>query len=1105
MTFAVGTSVLVSLPLRTSHLMSAHRSIALASLAAGLLALVPSVRAQHRATPLDSATLASFSWRNIGPADMGGRIADIVGIPSPSKTFYVASAAGGIWKTTNAGTSFRPLFGDQRVISMGALAIAPSDTNQVWAGTGEQNSRNSISPGGGIFKSTDGGLTWKLMGLEKTQQIGRIIVHPTNANIVYVAALGHVWGSNPERGLYKTTDGGKSWQLIKFVSDKAGFVDVAMDPSNPDVIWASSYERARGPYFLKSGGPGSALWKSTDAGATWAKVEGGGFPETMKGRIGIAISRSTPSTVYALVEADSLRGATHALRAPASDSAGEKPKAAIKQRLLSGLYRSQDAGKTWQWMNDADVRPFYYSQVRVDPKLPNRVYWSSTPFNFSDDGGKTVRNGTVGIHVDHHAMWIDPNDGEHFLVGDDGGVSQTWDRGGNFEFLNRISIGQFYEVSYDMAVPYRVCGGLQDNGSWCGPSRKRGAITNADWFTVGGGDGFYTAQDPTNPDIIYAESQGGSIRRLDYATGDAKPLVKPTWRPRYLQVEDSILVARGDTAKPTPSSRKKRLTELRAMQEKDSTDLDLRFNWNTPFIISPHAPSTIYAAGNRVLMSTNRGDDFLPISPDLSTHDMSKVRWSMDSTGGITNDATGAETYGTIATLAESYVRPGLLMAGTDDGNVWLTHDNGAAWENLTGRFPGVPPKTYVVRIEPSHFDSATFYVAFDNHRVDDFAPYLFVTSDFGKTFKSIASDLPKGGPDFLHVVREDPVNRDLLYVGTDVGAYISRDRGQSWQKFMSGLPTVPVHDLKIHPRDHELIAATHGRGIWIADVAPLEQLEDSVYAKSGAYLFAPKTAYAFGESPGADLTAGQGVFKGRSAPYGADIVYRLTAGSPKDTVKLVITNVKGDTLKSLTGRGGAGMHHVTWDLTEKTAPPKPLTPAGRRDSLVTARKLDHVFDSLATAGVAPKPVLANVREHLENGTIGQLFDRAFGGGGGGGGGHFAERPGESPLPHRGGHRGADSTKAPGAAPAAEGEEEEGAVSQEVLRDVLGAVRASKALPGGGFAGARRGGTIVESGDYVITMTAGGTTQRQVLRVEKAAGLGGGVPDDSNDDDPFDP
>jgi hypothetical protein len=1089
-------------------MINAHRPTALAALAAGFLLAAPSIRAQQRATPLDSATLASFAWRNIGPADMGGRVADIVGIPSPSKTFYVAAAAGGIWKTTNAGTTFRPVFDNERVISMGALAVAPSDTQQVWAGTGEQNTRNSISPGGGIFKSTDGGKSWKLMGLEKTQQIGRIIVHPTNPDIVYVAALGHAWDANPERGLYKTTDGGKSWQLIKFVSDKAGFVDVAMDPSNPDVLYASSYERVRGPYFLKSGGPGSDLWKSSDAGKTWAKIDGGGFPETTKGRISIAISRSNPSTVYALVEADSMRGASHAVRAPASDSAGEKVKAAVKQRLLSGLYRSEDAGKTWQWMNDSDVRPFYYSQVRVDPKLPNRVYWSSTPFNFSDDGGKTVRNGTVGIHVDHHAMWIDPNDGEHFLVGDDGGVSQTWDRGGNFEFLNRITIGQFYEVSYDMSIPYRVCGGLQDNGSWCGPSRKRnGPITNEDWFTVGGGDGFYTAQDPTNSNTIYAESQGGNIRRLDYSTGESKSIVKPTWRPRYLQIEDSILVARGDTAKPESASQKKRLAELRAMQQKDSTDLDLRFNWNTPYFISPHAASTIYVGGNRVIKSTNRGDDFLPISPDLSTRDMAKVRWSMDSTGGITNDATGAETYGTITTLAESYMRPGLLMAGTDDGNVWITHNDGATWDNLTGRFPGVPLKTYVVRIEPSHFDSATFYVAFDNHRVNDFAPYLYVTTDFGKTFRSIVNDLPKGGVDFLHVIREDPVNRDLLYVGTDVGAYVSRDRGQSWQKFMSGLPTVPVHDLKIQPRDHELIAATHGRGIWIADVSALEQLNDSVFAK-GSYLFTPGTAYAFGEAPAAEISSGQGTYKARSAPFGADIEYRLTSGSPKDTVKFLITNVKGDTMKTLTGRGGSGVHHVTWDLRAKPPKATPLTPAGRRDSLVTARKLDHVFDSLATAGTAPKATLEIVREHLEGGTIGELFQRASGGGGGGG--RFAERPGESPLPHRGGRHGAaDTTKKDAAADTAKAAgaeaEGEGAVSQEVLSDVLGAVRASKALPGGGFGGGRNGAGLVESGDYLVTMTAGGTTQRQLLRVEKIGGAGGNSAADDDGEDPFDP
>ncbi|MBX6332722.1 MAG: hypothetical protein IRY91_12820, partial [Gemmatimonadaceae bacterium] len=954
---------------------------------AGLVA--PTARAQT-ARQLDSATLAGFRWRSIGPANMGGRIADIVGIPSPSKTFYVATAAGGIWKTTNAGTTFRPIFEHERVVSMGALAIAPSDTNIIWAGTGEQNTRNSISPGGGIYKSTDGGAHWKLMGLEATQQIARIVVHPTNPNIVYVAALGHAWGPNKERGLYKTTDGGNTWQLIKFVSDKAGFVDVVMDPSDPNTLYAASYERVRGPYFLQSGGPGSALWKTTDGGATWKEIRGNGFPTTMLGRIGLAIARSNPKVVYALVEADTAPN-------PKGRKGVGKP-----QKSQSGLYRSTDGGVTWTHMNDKDVRPFYYSQVRVDPKDPDRVYWSSTPVNFSDDGGKTVRQATLGIHVDHHAMWIDPNDPEHFVVGDDGGVSQTWDRGGNYQFLNIMAIGQFYEVSYDMAVPYRVCGGLQDNGSWCGPSRtKSGAITNSDWFTVGGGDGFYTAQDPTNPNIIYAESQGGNIGRLDYATGERTPLIKPSWRPRYQQYEDSIIIARGDTTKPASKEVTRHIAELRAKQKADSADLDLRFNWNTPYFISAHSAATLYIGGNRVLKSTDRGNHIFPISPDLSTKDTMKIRISMKTTGGITTDATGAETYGTITALAESPIRPGLLFAGTDDGNVWLTRNDGATWENLTGRFPGVPRGTYVARIEPSHFDTATVYIAFDNHRVNDFTPYLYVSTDYGKTFRSIVHDLPTGGPDFLHVIREDPVNRDLLFVGTDVGAYVSLDRGEHWQRFMTGLPTVPVHDLKIHPRDHELIAATHGRSIWIVDIAPLEQMRDSVLAAS-EYLFEPKTAFEFGEPPRADIEPGHQVFQVASAPYGADIAYRLTSGTRRDTAKIVIMGVKGDTVRTLTGPGGPGLHHVTWDFRMRAPRAKPLSPAARRDSIVTARKMDQVFDSLAAAHVAPKPALDRIHTMLASGgDLGELFRR-----GRGVPGVFRERPGESPLPRAGRQRG---------------------------------------------------------------------------------------------------
>ena len=576
--------VLAGLPPPVPPMPSRAPSRALAALAISVFASLMAIAAGAQAPrpfELDSVTLSGFRWRNVGPANTMGRVSDVAGIPSPSKTFFAAAAAGGIWKSINNGVTWRPVFDDQRVISMGMLAIAPSDTMQVWAGTGEPNSRNTISPGGGVFKSTDGGITWKAMGLEKTQSIGRIVVHPTNPNIVYIAALGAPWNANPERGLYKTEDGGATWKLVKFVSDKAGVVDVALDPSNPNVVWAASWQRVRGPYFLNSGGPGSALWKSTDAGATWTEVKGGGFPETTKGRIGIAISLSNPKVMYTMVEADTLPN-------PKPDKS--KPKA----KSPSGLYRSDDGGATWIKTNDNDTRPFYYSQVRVHPKNPDRVYWSSTPVLVSNDGGKTQLNATQGIHVDHHAMWIDTVDPDRMIVGDDGGVSISFDQGGTYVFPNSFAIGQLYALSFDFQVPYRVCGGLQDNGSWCGPSRRRqGPVTNAMWFQVGGGDGFVTQQDPSNPNTIYAESQGGAISRLDYATGQSTFLIKPQYQQRYAMYEDSILVERGDTTMRPSSEQTRRIADLRARQRVDSTMLDMRFNWNTPYFISPHNPSTI--------------------------------------------------------------------------------------------------------------------------------------------------------------------------------------------------------------------------------------------------------------------------------------------------------------------------------------------------------------------------------------------------------------------------------------------------------------------------------------------------------------------------------
>ncbi|MDZ7631111.1 MAG: hypothetical protein U5K74_07125 [Gemmatimonadaceae bacterium] len=690
-----------------------------------LLGAVGSALGAQAPAAVDSVTLSAMRWRAVGPANMGGRITDVEGIPAPSKTFYVATAGGGIWKTTNAGTTFKPIFENQRCIAMGDIAIAPSDTNIIYVGTGEQNSRNSISPGCGVFKSTDGGRTWASLGLPETEHIGRLQVHPRDPNTVYMAVLGSAWKTSRARGLYKTTDGGKSWSVIKFVSERAGFIDVQLDPTNPDIVWASSYERLRGPYFLQSGGAGSALWKSTDAGATFTKVSGGGFPASMLGRIEIAISRSNPRIMYTMLEADTLPNAVK--------DATKKP-----QAKLSGLYRSEDGGATWARTNTENVRPFYYSQVRVDPRNPDRVYFSSTPVKVSDDGGKTARDATVGIHVDHHAMWIDPNDPEHIIVGNDGGVAQSWDRGGSYDVLNTINIGQFYAVSYDMQIPYRICGGLQDNGSWCGPSRRvRGPISNENWVYISGGDGFVTANDPTDPDIVYSESQGGNIGRLNMRTGERTSLVKPSWRPRYMEFEDSIIVERGDTTRPETPAQKRRIAALRAQQIADSTALDMRWNWNTPFFLSPHNPSVFYAGANRVVKSTMRGDNLIVISPDLSLRDTMKIRVSTKTTGGITLDATGAETFGTITALAESFVRPGLLYAGTDDGQVWLSRNDGTTWEKLTGRFTGVPEGTYVSRIEASHHDTATFYVTFDNHRRGDFTPYVFATSNYGASFTS--------------------------------------------------------------------------------------------------------------------------------------------------------------------------------------------------------------------------------------------------------------------------------------------------------------------------------------------------------------------------------
>ena len=854
----------------------------------------------------DATTLNGLRWRSIGPVNMAGRITDVEAHPSAPKTFYVAGATGGIWKTVNAGTSFVPLWEKGPIASMGDLAIAPSNPNIIWAGTGEEDSRNSVAPGYGIYKSVDGGVTWQSMGLEKTQHIGRILVHPTNPDIVYVAALGALWATNPERGLYKTVDGGKTWTLAKFISDKAGFVDLAMDPRDPNVLYATSWERIRKAHFLKSGGAGSALWKSTDGGTTWKEITGGGFPATTKGRINLAIAASNPDMVYAMVEADSVRGA--------------KP-----QRLLSGLYRSSNGGASWTWMSTVNNRPFYFSQIRVDPKNADRVYRMAVDFAFSDDGGRSWRAGMVGIHEDYHGMWIDPNDPEHFIVGGDAGIFQTWDKGGTYDAVNNMAMGQFYGISYDFQVPYRVCGGLQDNGSSCGLSRRAGApLQMTDWFAIFAADGLQTAQDPFNPDYVYYESQGGNIARRNVATGEVVSVKART--VTRAQFGQQIARIRGTGTTPLTPEQTKSIADIRLQMKKELADPNVatRWNWNTPFILSRHDANVLYSGAEKLFKSVKKGEEPYAISPDLSSRDEARIRITtgfdidgnpaVDATGGITRDATGAEENATIVTIAESPFKAGVLYVGTNDGKVWLTKNDGAAWEDLSARFAGVPPFTHVSKIDASPSDSATVYVAFDNHRDNDFAPYLFVSNDFGKTFRSIAAGLAVGRPNTVYVVREDPVNASLLYAGTELGVYASLDKGATWFMLDNNLPTVPVYDLQVHPRDRELIAGTHGRGVQILDVSALQQFTTAALS-SAAVLFKPTVALQYGERPVGSEPRAQRMWRGDRVPAGAAITYRLAAPVTGGAPRITVLNAAGDTVARLLGTNTAGLNTVTWNL----------------------------------------------------------------------------------------------------------------------------------------------------------------------------------------------
>ena len=727
--------------------------------------------------------LDGLSARCIGPANMGGRVVDLAVVENNPDTYYVALATGGVFKTTDAGKTLYPVFDSQPTLCIGSVAVCQGKPDVVYVGSGEGNPRNSVSAGNGVYKSSDGGKSWTHCGLADTHHIGRVAVHPTDPDTAYVAALGHFWGPNFERGLYKTTDGGKTWKLSKFIDEDTGFVDVQMDPSDPDTLYAAAWQQRRDAF---SGGNPKTQWgdkgglfKTSDAGKTWEKM-GGGLPDRAYGRCGLSVYRKDPNVIYAVVQTD---------KTDSRGNAGQRARAGEDKPEIGGIFRSDDKGKTWKKLNDLVPRPFYYGQIRVDPNDDKIIYVLGVSFTVSTDGGKTFTVAGRTMHADHHAMWINPKDSTHLINGNDGGLYVSKDKGKTFEANRGMAIGQFYGVAVDSRTPYRVYGGLQDNGSWGGPSATAypDGVTQSDWRRFLAGDGFQAQVDPKDPDTVYLESQYGNLARIDVTKGGG-------------------MGGKGGTKNIRPPGQKGGPTN--------------RYNWNAPMLVSPHDAKTIYYGANFLFKSTNRGDAWEKISPDLTR-----------AAGPVTNSGH------TLSTIAESPVTKGELWVGTDDGNVWLSKDGGKAWTDLSNNVPLVPRDRTISRIECSHADAGTAYLAIDRHRNDDFRPYLYVTRDHGKTWTPLVNGLPMGA--VVGVVRESSKAKNLLFAGTELGLYVSLDAGAKWQRVeKSGLPAATrVDDLVIHPRERELVIGTHARSVWVMDIAPLEQLTPAVL-KADAHLF---------------------------------------------------------------------------------------------------------------------------------------------------------------------------------------------------------------------------------------------------------------------------
>ena len=706
----------------------------------------------------------NLAFRNLGPAVGGGRVAAVAGIPGNPNVYYVGAAGGGVFKTENAGITWKAIFEHESTASIGALALAPSNPSIVWVGTGESKVRNDVIDGRGVYVSGDAGHSWRFAGLGKVGQISQIIVDPTNSDVVYVAATGHAWAPNPDRGVFRTDDGGKTWKKVLFVNDSTGAADLAIQPGNAKVLFAAMWEFRRYPWTLVDGGPSSGIYRSTDGGDTWKKLSKG-LPEGPLGRIAVAVAPTNPNHVYALV--------------------------AAKRGML---WQSTDLGDTWTEVSDNhayDIRPFYFSRLMVSPENENKVYFMSLNLVESDDGGKTSHTADRGVHADHHALWIDPKDPQRMIQGNDGGVNVTTDGGKSWRYLNNLPIEQFYMVSTSNEVPYSVCGGLQDNSAWCGASSNLGgrAVGAADWYTVTGGDGEYAVFAPGDPHIIYVDSQNGSITRLE----------KNTHLTRYIR------------------------PYLEGVEEMKPADLKYRFNWTSPIAVSETDANEVYLGGNVLFKSTDGGRHWTAISGDLTRNDKSK----QEIAGGpVEHDISGAESFDTILTITLAPTDAKVIWVGTDDGVVQVTRDGGKNWTDVSVH--GAPEWTRVYQVGVSPFDAGTAYLTYDAHELDDPRPYVYKTSDYGKTWTPIAGGLPADAP--AHVVREDPNQRGFLVLGTDTGLFYSQDAGEHWQPLKANFPTVPIYDLKFVKANGDLVVATHGRGIFVLDdIRPLEQMSAKI------------------------------------------------------------------------------------------------------------------------------------------------------------------------------------------------------------------------------------------------------------------------------------